>query len=387
MAKHAAIGGSSMHLWKCGAAYRMTKDLPRTPSGPAAAIGTELHGTLEACLLGADLEAELTKCRLATEFHKTAMRQAVQDVREEIDTLSAGDHLATLIWPEARLRIARGLGFAQGSEADESCWGTADLVAFNTATKELLVLDLKTGGIPVSADSPQLALYGAGAQLLAPDAKSVTYAIVQFGQPIDKRTLTLEQARREWDTLADRLRKMLSGGGQFEPGDACTWCPARGICRANADHLIGDLVADAVLDRLSTDALAGYVARAKAIENFLDAARKELTSRFIGGEPVDPRLKFVTGITRRAWSDEQAVIQQLRGADVLDVGAPRKPLSPAKIFDLLPALREQLTGYVTKPVGSPTLVSASDRRKPVGTPSGDLARFLDDVSDVNFDNS
>jgi hypothetical protein len=393
---HAEIGGSAKHLWSCEMARTMCKGAPKREAGIAAEQGTELHTVLELYLTGKKTDA--ADMLIGSELISDLQRSLMPGALAQFDTLlsSFGSH--SKIGAELRCEIGEGLGFRKGSELAMLSWGTSDLVAFDPERGHLLVGDFKSGRVHVSSDSDQLLLYAAGAALEYGDqVKTVELAIIQFGREIDSRTLTIEQARSEWDRLGLRLWKMVKDPKEFEPGAHCQWCPALGKCRAAGDYVLGDieevinqthrqapqLKTAQVAPTLSSEELSKIVAREKQTKDFLAAARVEITRRAIAGEPVEKELKWVRSVTRRTWTNQSTVLAVALELGVLDKIAPPKLISPTQALELLPEAEAHFQKLIIKPTGAPALVARSDRRKEFLPSFSEIAELNPDV--INFD--
>ena len=390
---HAAIGGSASYLWGCPAAYSATRGLPRGEAGLAAEQGTALHSVFELHALGrrAEAQAALAALEIVTDEQRASMAVALEQVDALLEPFRGE---GCVVLPEVRLDIAAGLGLPQYGDL---CFGTADIVAFDPARGSLLVADLKTGQKFVSADCDQLALYALAAahavDAIAPVSEVCT-AVVQFGREVD--TFWPTRLPNSFDgikaDLAFRLERMLdpAGAQEFDPGEHCTFCPARPTCRAHAEFLLGDDLAllEAEPEKastLSSEELTRIVAAGPQITSLVKAARAALIDRVAAGEPLGPELKWVRSITRRGWADAGAALGIAELLEVLDVVAPRKLLSPPRVFDLLPERAADFKHLVTKPEGAPTLAPATDRRKPITPAATELAALRDLASsDVAF---
>jgi hypothetical protein len=363
---HARIGGSSKHLWSCAGALEACESKPPRAVGEAAQIGTQLHGVFEDALTGKDWQAHLASLTGVPESYAAHMHTAVAQAQAALASWGAAETHC-----ELRVPIALGLGVP---EAEGDCWGTADTLTYDPQTRTAGVLDLKTGQEPVSADSAQLALYAAGwVRLLEGELKPVDrirVGIVQFGRAFDERTFTRAEMDAQWASLGAVLRSMREPGAARTAGEHCRYCPAQGDCRPYAEWLLPPELTSRAADVLTTDELATALVRTKAMTAWAAEVKNELARRVTtGGESLPPTVKWVKGIQRRTWSDEASVIAVAQLAGLIDVVAPRRARSPAKVLELLPANASAFAPLIVRPTVPPSLVPSSDRRQAVD-PSG-----------------
>jgi hypothetical protein len=375
---HRLFGGSRTHFWKCESAAVASRGKPVQAAGAAAERGTRLHGAFEVAItawsMGVPVDQALPpdldshdKADLAT-----ALEQAVAIL---------GEGARDSVWPEAFCPIGQGLGFEAGSRFDALAAGSADVVAYGRGERRAFVIDFKSGSKEVSPDTPQLLLYAAGARAsvlagLVIDTWSL--AIVQSGREPALRHLTANEFEAEVKGYRDHLVAAVTAPRRFTPGDHCTWCPARGDCRAHADDLLGDWSDRADVDGLADQTLAAWLGKAKSIESFLDAAKEELTRRARVSGAAPAGTKWVRPVTRRRWADPDDVVRLAETHGLLDLLAPRAPVTPTAALEAVPNLAADLGDLIVRPEGAPVLVSASDRRKAIGWDSAALDALLDE---------
>lgn len=261
-------------------------------------------------------------------------------------------------------------------------FGTADVVAFNPATRHLIIADLKFGrGVVVNAEgNTQLRYYGSGAahpSVLIPicDSKNMDFhgvknvdlvviqprAVHREG-PIRKDTLhVVELIRWAETTLYDGVKTSLADKGKtLCAGDHCKFCPALTGCKepeklsrqiasahfANAP--IENIPMAEIMDpaqpnqlpqiHLSDDKLAELLDKATVIEPWIKALKQMAQDRMEAGQDLKG-WKVVPKRATRRWAeqDQQVLINDLAGT-----GLPPEKFSTIKA--LTPAQVERKVG-------------------------------------------
>jgi hypothetical protein len=382
---HADIGGSSN--WECTASFLMSQGKAKRAAGAAAEQGNAMHQlALEIHPHNPKKALELLASSEVIQDHqRPKLIEAIAQVDSYIKPYR--EDLFSDVYFEKLVPIALGLG---KPEFAERCFGTADILAYDDHRGRLLVADLKTGVVRVTAESVQLLLYAAGAyHLMTQEGKvirEIELVIFQFGHEPDSRVISVEEAQELWADLGQRLDRMINGPLEFTPGDACQYCLANGECKESAKYFFGeDLHVNSTEPHLlASQDLANLVANEKGIKDFLTAARTQLVTRIQGGEPLPEGLKFVKSITRRDWTDKAKAIELVSGYGLIDELAPRRLATPTKVLEALPTHEEDFAPLVFKPEGSIQLVSTKDRRKAVDFAADDLSALLEG-NDFEFD--
>jgi len=286
-----------------------------------------------------------------------AERAAVGYVKLLQDFMAEHDHSQLLL----EQRVEPGL---------PSCWGTSDAVI--VSPEHVHIVDFKYGmGVRVSAvENPQLMLYAVG-------------ALDSFGDLLGEAKtvfMTIHQPRLDatstWSIGADELRawrddalvtaeEALGDHAHFQPSeDACRWCPAAGLCRAQMEQATA--VDFAVKpDLLTPEELATLLPQLKSITSWcsaVDAAALDLV--YSQGRDI-PGYKVVLSGGRRSITDDAAAIQML-----IDAGYPAETVADFKVKAL--GSLEKLVGkkdlpgilgdLIVKSEGKPALVPESDKR-------------------------
>jgi len=124
------------------------------------------------------------------------------------------------------------------SDLIEEHGGTVDVIAYNSRTHALHVIDFKFGRVKVdSEDNTQIQCYINLARQLFPDAVEFYGTIVQplAGEP---HTATFSA-----ETLDAHMAAVLEASisKEFHAGDHCKWCPALSMCETAAAYLRDEL--------------------------------------------------------------------------------------------------------------------------------------------------
>jgi hypothetical protein len=221
--QHAPVGPSSFtYLAKCLGRYHATRDLPEGPPGFAAERGILMHKFFEAIITDTSMPDEEL-----TDEEWELVRTAVEMLR--------GMTMQSLIQSEVRVPVGEGLGHSN----PELIWGTADVIEVDEVFKELSVIDLKTGRIPVSPNCDQLILYAIGAIHLykVPRDWTVRLAILQprvadiplvHESTVDEIMALRASYRMQLDAMLDVHAPRTAGEEQ------CRWCRAAGNCVEHA---------------------------------------------------------------------------------------------------------------------------------------------------------
>ena len=202
-----------------------------------AAEGTAAHELANYCLMrGTDADAYIG--REFNEFVVTEeMSDAVQIYLDKCREYMGSDWI---FWVECRFSL-------EALDPPAPMFGTADFVAYNATTHQMVVVDLKYGeGILVSPiGNPQLRYYALGAYYAiegSPQIDTVEMVIVQprapRGEPIKSDTISLMELLDWTLALMDRATVALSGNGGMKAGEHCKFCPGSGQCAVEAEAAI-----------------------------------------------------------------------------------------------------------------------------------------------------
>ncbi|MEE0433877.1 MAG: DUF2800 domain-containing protein [Peptococcaceae bacterium] len=250
-------------------------------------------------------------------------------------------------------------------------FGTADCIIISGDTMH--IIDLKYGkGVPVSAENnPQLQLYALGAYdgyKLLYDIKMIKLTIVQPRlNNISEWSLSLAELFEFGTKAAAAAMIADQGGGEFNPGEHCKFCPGRAVCRARAEYSV-QLAGFTKLApaTLANDEIGHYLELGRNVASWLKDLEEYALSQCLAGQEV-AGWKAVEGTSRRAWTDQDAAFKAIIGSGVDEAMLyERKPLTLAAVEKML-GKKEfgKFAEYVCKPPGKPTLVVESDKRQAI----------------------
>lgn len=270
-----------------------------------------------------------------------------------------------------------------------------------------LYVDYKHGkGVPVSAvGNPQMRLYALGAlHRYAPVfGDTIKRVRMTIDQPrLDSYTtdeITVEELRAWGESIKPIAQKAFSGLGEFVPGDHCRFCRGKAQCRAraNINTALEDFkdcvpagawnekaeafvsaggVVNGAPPPLLTDAEIGdLLERGAHLVQWYKDLEAYATEALLAGKEI-PGWKLVAGRSIRTFTDQDAAIQAVIAAGYDEALVyDRKPKTLSELEKLMgkAEFAEKIGGYVTKPLGKPTLAPASDKREAYSPAAADFA--------------
>ena len=379
MAEHAVLSASGSHRWlNCTPSARLELEFENTGS-EAAREGTAAHALCEHKLKRA---LHMRSRRPASDYDSDEMEECtdayVDFVMEQYET-------AKQVCEDPVILIEQRLDF--------SCYvpdgfGTGDCLSISD--NRLHIIDFKYGmGVLVEAeDNPQMKLYALGALAVYDalyDIREVSMTIFQpRRENVSTWTIPVEDLKA-WaeNELKPRAGMAYDGGGEYLPGEWCTFCRAAVRCRARAEEKLKLAQTEFRMPPLLTDA---------EIEDIL-AVLPDLTkwANEIAAYALDAALnhgkewngfKVVEGRSVRKYRDEAAVAEAAKEAGYKDIY--RQSLIPLTEMQRLMGkdrFEEILGGLITKAPGRPTLVPKSDRR-PAMSVSNAINEFYEIKEDI-----
>ena len=365
--QHALLSASGAHRWlSCTPSARLETQFPDKGSD-FAAEGTLAHslaelkvrkyiGTISAQKYRAEFKkiAENEKYNPEMDTHTDSYLEFIKDKAAEYDT-------KPFIVPEQRLDF---------SNIVPEGFGTGDCIMIGGGV--LMVIDFKYGqGVKVEAKmNPQMLLYAVGAL----NAFSMLYDIhtvtMHIFQPridnVDTYTVTREFLDIWADSIKPIAEKAYKGEGEYNAGDWCRFCRAKSLCRARAafSEEPFEKTGGASPELLSREEIGDILKRADAIKKWIADLEEWSLSELLAGNEV-PGWKAVEGRSVRQFSDTDAAFKHLvdSGYDEA-VLYERKPITLTAVEKLLGKkdFEAQLSEFVIKPPGKPTLAQATDKR-------------------------
>ena len=280
MSSHSTFSPSSAKRWmNCTASLDAIAALPpslQNGSGVAAVRGTALHLLAEhkLALSGAvsDIDSNSSKSiaereKLLTEFRDD--EEGLQCVDSFIAHIRSLTRLGAVVYSELR---------ASYNHIIPNGFGTVDAAIYDRVRKHLIIVDLKTGRIPVYAeDNEQLKIYAlATINTLGVKADKITMAISQNGF-LSTSTITMFELDRFREDLALVGTKIITGDTDYvASASTCLFCPVAPTCAAFHNKLIGNNDMSTTLNELpavntlSDSQLVALAQNAKAITKYLN---------------------------------------------------------------------------------------------------------------------
>lgn len=338
---HARLAPSSAHRWlACPASIRMKEELGNEVDNRFTREGTLAHTR-------AELEVSHTFGRLSTKAYKQELgvwRRAVAasgggEDDFDLDDMEyhAREYVAaiqelcdTLDSPTVRAEMQVNVGV-------DDCWGTSDAIILSRGRVDVWDYKYGSGLLVLPADNPQLKLYGLGALEEYDLLGQLDDVVLHIYQP-----RVGETAWRTWPTTADELyawrdtvvipaaRLTADPDAPFGPSaEACKWCPASGLCRAQLETVVAADF-ETPVDTLGPEELAEALALAPFLKVWLEALEKQaLAMAYDKGRTIPGYLVVPSG-GRRYITDHKAAADHLAEEGL----EPDTYLAPQKLTTL-----------------------------------------------------
>lgn len=367
---HALLSASSSERWlHCTPSARLCESYPDKGSD-FALEGSEAHSLGE------------FKLRQALGLPTQNPTASLTQYTEEMEDCTDGYAAYVLEQVEAAKRTCSDPTVLIEQRVDFSRWvdagfGTADCIV--VADGALQVVDFKYGlGVLVSAEeNPQMMCYALGALELFDNLYDIDTVRMTIYQPRRDNVSVYELTKDELCRWADEVLKpaaelAFAGDGNFQCGEWCCFCKAKGDCRARTEANMELAKYDFKLPPLLTDEeVEEILAKADDLIAWAGDIREYALQQAISGKEW-AGWKLVEGRSNRRYTDEAKVADAVRqeGMDpyehkVLGVTAMQKLLGKTRFEELLAA-------FIEKPQGKPTLVPESDKRPAMHTAKTDF---------------
>lgn len=400
--QHAVCSASSSERWlHCTAAPRFEEQFPPSSStyaeeGHLAHSICELYGRKRFTVMRpSEFEKELQQLKADPLFQPEMLTTAqfyVQYLEEKINEFPAKPFVAFEIKVDFSDYVPEG-------------FGTCDCAIIGGDT--LRITDYKHGkGVFVSSvNNSQMRLYALGAlkffsAVYGDTIENVVMAIVQprISEDVTEERMTVEELRAWGDAVRDKARRAYSGiGATFEPGDWCRFCRGKAVCKARAKKNCAfedfkdciptgkaspEQLTQAEEDGrdgiptgvLSNAEVADLLVRAADLVKWYGDLKDYAQQEILAGREI-PGWKVVAGKSVRAFTDTDAAFNAIRAAGYDDVMLyDRKPKTLAALEKLVGKKNfESIAGqFITRPMGAPTLVEASDPRSAYSPAAADF---------------
>lgn len=373
MATHAMLSASGAHRWlECPPSAMLETKFQDTES-EYAAEGTLAHELLEAKLRKKynirrpdtlekyeDNYKEISK----NELFSSQMEDYVDEV---VDYVEERFNAAKSAYEQSEIHIEVRLDF---SSAVPEGFGTGDIVIISD--KYIEVIDLKYGkGVEVSAENnPQLRLYGYGALCEYDWLYDLEYITTTIHQPrlgnVSSENIFVD-AMEEWieETVKPVAALAFDGKGEYNAGEHCRFCKAKGSCRKRTEMNIESAKSDFDDPELLTEEEIGeilfkvdeFMKFASDIKDYALVQARDHGKTF-------PGWKIVEGRSNRKYKDEKELEKALKNAGYKPKDYQEKKLvGITKLEKVLGAEgSEILKDHTIKPPGKPALVPLDDKR-------------------------
>lgn len=410
MADHARLSPSSRYRWRlCPASVRASEPY-KGKSSPAAIDGTHTHSLLENCLrrgVVTDPSAAIGLLMHDKEGSFGVDKDRADRVRVATDYIK-GQFEA---YPDVKLISEKRVDPASLVGRDDMS-GTADVQLFYANTVE--IIDYKDGMNPVSPiGNEQLEQYAYGVIAEQMNAGNFNLEIVKMtiiqpkaalkgGPAISSAVVPVNELLAKLPRLVEEAVATDDPNAPFVPGEKqCQYCPARGNCKASAEHSLQqsgikfdapDLARAALPkegEELTDERLREIIEAAPMLRKMIESAEEEALRRITTGHPVEG-LKVIRGSGRRKWvADEEATAKKLKSMGVPESAIWEKVLiSPTTALDKLKWLKkdgseDELSDrqrktlekeWVAKSEGKLSVVPVADGRSAVEF--GDLGKMF-----------
>lgn len=203
------------------------------------------------------------------------------------------------------------------------------------------------------------------------------------------------------ESIKPIAQKAFSGLGEFVPGDHCRFCRGKAQCRARANtntaledfkdcvpaaSVPPDAMApqefshigphgNEVHPLLSDAEIGDLLIRGKELVAWYKDLEEYATKALLDGKPIEG-WKLVAGRSIRTFTDQDAAIQAAIAAGYDEALLyDRKPKTLSEMEKLMgkAEFAEKIGGYVTKPLGKPTLALSTDKREAYNPAAADFA--------------
>ena len=365
--KHVDAGPSAASRWiECPASVTLTRGVERKAS-VYSREGSAAHAVAELMIAGKDIpvfiEIEGEEVLINEEMieHAQSYANYAEMLRADSDVFGV-ERRVSLDW------------YYDPEPMPEPVAGTADLLSYSAARRELTVVDFKYGRVDVEPTSPQLLIYALGAlDLIGEMPLKIKLVIVQprsLTEPVKSHVMLLSELTR-WakDVLEPAIKRIGAGDTTEKPGDHCKFCVRMAECHALHSRALETAQMTfkpepPAPQELTPEQISSIMDQAELISAWISKVRLHAEELLKNGAEV-PGWKLVQKRGIRKWADEDeaaAAFGELDGAYKTEL------ISPAQMEKILKKNGidvRALEPLVTKESSGTTLVKADDKREAV----------------------
>lgn len=271
--------------------------------------------------------------------------------------------------------------------------GTVDAVAINNS--EIVVVDFKYGkGVKVNVEgNTQLMIYALSALIeygFMYDIKSIRMVICQPRlNNIDEWVIDISELLEFGEKVKEVCKNINDGKTYYSPTEStCRWCKAKATCPALTEHVLNTVADDFVnmdvdlrpqladcksnVTNSDNEKIAKLLPVVDLIEGFCEAVKTKAESELLSGNAI-PGYKLVEGRKgARKWIDVDEAEKAFKAArfrkDDMYSMLLISPTQAQKLVDSgVIGIRKwnKIQKLIVQPKGKPTVVSESDKRKPI----------------------
>lgn len=388
MADHAILSPSGASRWlSCTPSARLEQQFPNVSSA-AASEGTLAHALGELIIRYRTKKINRAAYNKALENIQASSQyeQAMFDYMDayavyviEQYAMAQAHTLDAVLFLEQRLNL---------TDYVPEGFGTGDVVII--ADGVLDIIDLKYGkGVPVYADNnKQMMLYSLGALREFDYMYAVHTVRMTIYQPRLDTISTWEISvadLKEWaeNELKPKAQLAYNGEGEFNPGEACRFCRAKAVCKANAEYNLQMAKHDFKAPELLGDEdISEILTKADTFLSWIKAVSDHALAEAVNHGKKWPGFKLVEGRSNRTYTDREKIMQVLTTDAAHPVETITEPVSLLPITKLEKAIgkkdfEQYVSPYIIKPAGKPTLVPQSDKRPEYNSTDGAVTDFAE----------
>lgn len=374
MKGHSHLSPSSADRWlNCPGSVHLSATVPTPPTSPAALEGTIAHAFAEKWLRsGTNADQSDHVFVNGVKYDCNAdMAEHVQGYLDYVRGVCKGTGEAYI---EQELKL---------DPIVPGCYGTGDYVVVSPFDS-IDVIDLKYGrGVTVEAeDNPQLMIYAIGAYIKFKDYEPFRVRLHIYQPRADHEDgiarvveYTIDQLK-EWsnNVLIPGAKRVVEQPNNFKTGSHCRWCPAAGVCKANAEQSLAiaetsfSAVDSGTVElpdphKLTVEQVSKILKGASMFEGWVASVRSYALALAESGKEI-PAYALKQKYGNRKWIDEKQVAELATRKFGKKAAFKQELKSPAQL-EKLKGGKDFVAKHAVKPEAGYTLVLASENNQKV----------------------